>query len=85
MTITIDATFENGQLKFKEPVVLAEGTPVRVTITPVDIDRDPLEGLIGICTGGPPDGAENHDKYLYEAEFEKRRRISKNATRRRNP
>ena len=41
MAITVDATFENGQLKLKEPVVLADGTPVRVTITPIDED-DPL-------------------------------------------
>jgi len=65
MTITVDATIESGQLKLKEPVVLAEGTPVRVTITPVGSDRDPLAGLIGICSSGRTDGAENHDKYLY--------------------
>jgi predicted DNA-binding antitoxin AbrB/MazE fold protein len=61
MTITVDATFENGQLNFKEPVVLADGTAVRVTITPVDGDRDPLEGIIGTCTG-PRDGADNYAK-----------------------
>ena len=65
MTITVDATFENGQIKLKEPLALAEGTAVRVTITPASDVRDPFAGLIGICTGGPPDGAENHDKYLY--------------------
>ena len=77
MTITVDATFEGGQLKLKEPVALAEGTPVRVTITPVEGDRDPLEGFIGICTGGPRDGAENHDKYIYGAEFDQRRQARK--------
>ena len=65
MTITVDATIESGQLKLKEPVVLAEGTPVRVTITPVDGDYDPLEAVIGICRGGPRDGAANHDDYIY--------------------
>lgn len=65
MAITLDATFESGQLKFKQPIQLAEGTTVRVTITPVDEDRDPLAGLIGVCRSGRPDGAENHDKYLY--------------------
>jgi predicted DNA-binding antitoxin AbrB/MazE fold protein len=65
MTITVDATFENGQLKFKEPVALADGTPVRVTITPVVEDHDPLAGVIGVCRTGRTDGAENHDKYLY--------------------
>jgi predicted DNA-binding antitoxin AbrB/MazE fold protein len=64
MAITVDATFENGQLKFKEPVVLAEGTPVRVTITPLDAD-DPLAGVVGACNTGRTDGAENHDKYIY--------------------
>jgi predicted DNA-binding antitoxin AbrB/MazE fold protein len=65
MTLTLEATCENGQLKFKEPVPLAEGTTVRVTITPVDEDYDPLDAVIGICKGGPRDGAENHDKYIY--------------------
>jgi predicted DNA-binding antitoxin AbrB/MazE fold protein len=65
MTITVDATIESGQLKFKEPVVLAEGTPVRVTITPVDAPSDPFAGLIGMFSSGRTDGAENHDKYLY--------------------
>ena len=65
MTITVEATYENGQLKFKEPVVLAEGTSVRVSITPVDDDYDPLDAVIGICKDGPRDGAENHDKYIY--------------------
>jgi predicted DNA-binding antitoxin AbrB/MazE fold protein len=65
MTITVEATFVNGQLKFKEPVVLAEGTPVRVTISPIDEVDDPLAGVIGICKGKVRDGAQNHDKYIY--------------------
>ena len=65
MTITVEAVYQNGQLQFKEPVILAEGTPVRVTITPVDEDDDPLDAVIGICDTGLPDGAENHDKYIY--------------------
>jgi predicted DNA-binding antitoxin AbrB/MazE fold protein len=64
MTITVDAVFQNGRLQFKEPVHLTDGTPVRVSITPLDEDYDPLEGVIGICEGGPSDGAENHDKYI---------------------
>ena len=71
MTITVDATFENGQLKLKQPVVLAEGTPVRLTITPTSED-DPLAGVIGIGEG-PVDGADNHDKYIYGPQFGKRR------------
>jgi len=66
MTITVEATFENGQLTFKGPVPLAEGTPVRVTITPVDDDYDPLDAVIGIGDGpAEGDGAQNHDKYIY--------------------
>lgn len=64
MTLTLEATVENGQLKLKEPIALAEGTAVRVTISPVDADYDPLDAVIGSCDG-PPDGAENHDKYIY--------------------
>ena len=30
-----------------------------------DEDYDPLDAVIGICKGGPRDGAENHDKYIY--------------------
>jgi predicted DNA-binding antitoxin AbrB/MazE fold protein len=72
MTITVDAVFRNGQLEFKEPVQLAEGTPVRVEITPVrveitpvDEDDDPLEAVIGIGDSGRTDGAEQHDHYIY--------------------
>jgi predicted DNA-binding antitoxin AbrB/MazE fold protein len=79
MTITVDATFENGQLKLKQPVALAEGTAVRVTITPAEESHDPLAGVIGIgdsgrdplaelvgrFSSGRTDGAANHDKYLY--------------------
>lgn len=28
-------------------------------------EENPLYGLIGLGKGGPPDGAENHDQYLY--------------------
>jgi AbrB family looped-hinge helix DNA binding protein len=27
--------------------------------------KGPLSELVGIGKGGPPDGAKNHDKYLY--------------------
>jgi predicted DNA-binding antitoxin AbrB/MazE fold protein len=64
MTITIEATFENGVLKPKEPLDLVDGTQVRLAITPVDEDFDPLDAVIGIGEG-PPDGADNHDKYIY--------------------
>lgn len=64
MTITIDATVENGVLRPKEPLTLTEGMEVRVAITPVDEHYDPLDAVIGIGDG-PPDGADNHDKYIY--------------------
>ncbi len=65
MTITIDATFENGMLKPKTPLGLAEGAEVRVTINALDADHDPLEAVIGSCDSGRTDGADNHDKYIY--------------------
>jgi predicted DNA-binding antitoxin AbrB/MazE fold protein len=64
MSITAEATYESGQLRFKQPIALAEGTQVRVVITPLDEDHDPLDAVIGIGEG-PPDGADNHDKYIY--------------------
>ena len=33
--------------------------------TPEETDRNPPYEIIGIVKGGPVDGAENHDKYLY--------------------
>ena len=64
MSLVVEATFENGTFKLAQPVALPEGTQVRLTITRVDEDYDPLDAVIGICDG-PPDGAENHDKYIY--------------------
>jgi len=64
MTSAVDATFEGGQLESKQPIVLAETTPVRVTITPVAEPIDPLESVIGIGEG-PGDGADHRDKYIY--------------------
>ena len=65
MTLTVEAVYENGQLKFKEPLALADGTAVRVTITPVDEAADPLDRMIGACDTGRTDGAAKHDRYLY--------------------
>ena len=64
MTLTIEAVYEHGVLKPKQPLTLADGTEVHLSVTPVDDDYDPLEGVIGIGDG-PPDGADNHDKYIY--------------------
>ncbi|HWG46664.1 MAG TPA: antitoxin family protein [Gemmataceae bacterium] len=64
MTITIEAIYKNGVFTPKESLALPEGTEVRVTINTLPEDTDPLDEVIGICDG-PPDGAANHDKYLY--------------------
>lgn len=64
MTITVEAVYENGVLRPKQPLALTEGTEVRLTISPLEEDYDPLDAVIGIGDG-PPDGADNHDKYLY--------------------
>lgn len=66
MTITIQATFENGVLKPKEPLTLGEGTEVELTIRPVADEPDPLDAVIGICTEGPDTSlAARHDEILY--------------------
>src|SRR5260370_9166743 len=63
MTITLEATYEKGQLKFKKPLALAEGTTVRVTIASLNED-DPFADIIGICHSGRRDVAAHHDRYL---------------------
>ncbi|MGD9856454.1 MAG: antitoxin family protein [Planctomycetaceae bacterium] len=65
MTITAEATVENGQLKLKHAIALPQGTAVRVTITPVDDNYDPLDAVIGIGESGCTDGAAQHDHYIY--------------------
>ena len=66
MTISVEATFENGAFKPLKPVSLPDGTPVHLEVSPVDTPFDPLEAVIGIGEGPPEgDGAENHDKYIY--------------------
>jgi len=63
MSITVEATYEKGTLKLPQTVSFPEGAHLRVTITPMEDDQDPLKAVIGICKGRPPDGAANHDKY----------------------
>lgn len=64
MTLTIDATYENGVLKPRQPLPVTDGAEVRLSISLGDDDYDPLEAVIGIGDG-PSDGADNHDKYIY--------------------
>ena len=65
MPLTIKATYENGVLKPKEPLSLAEGTEVELTLHPTDEEYDPLDAVIGIGNSGRTDGADNHDHYIY--------------------
>ena len=65
VTLTIKATYQNGVLKPKEPLALAEGTEVEAVLHPVDEDYDPLEAVIGIGDSGRTDGADQHDHYIY--------------------
>jgi predicted DNA-binding antitoxin AbrB/MazE fold protein len=51
MTLTVEAVYTNGVLKPKHPLTLAEGTEVRLTLSPVDEDYDPLEAGIGCGWG----------------------------------
>jgi len=68
----VKAIYEDGVFKPTEPVDLEEKTEVEVLI-PTPSPRDPhdptewkaIEQLIGCVDGGPEDGADNHDNYLY--------------------
>jgi predicted DNA-binding antitoxin AbrB/MazE fold protein len=71
MTITVEATYEDGVLKPAEPLALAEHQKVRVTVEP---SRPPIwELAVALTADAPPeelekppiDGASQHDHYLY--------------------
>ena len=69
MMKTIQAIYEKGVLHPLEPIEgLAERVPVKITVE-LEGDRlseeDPVLEVIGICSGGPEDGAEQHDHYIY--------------------
>lgn len=64
MTLTVEAIYENGVFTPKQPLTLAEGAQVQLTIHTPSEAEDPFDAVIGTCDG-PPDGAANHDKYLY--------------------
>jgi len=80
MTITVKAVYEDGVLKPKSPLELAEHTEVELLVIrplacdPGDPALDPddptgwkaIDRLIGCIGGGERDVAENHDKYLYD-------------------
>jgi predicted DNA-binding antitoxin AbrB/MazE fold protein len=71
MTLTIDAIYENGVLKPKEPLPLKDHEKVRVT---VELARPPIwERIAALTADAPPeelekppiDGAAQIDHYLY--------------------
>ena len=66
MNLTVEAVYENGVLKPRQPLALPEGAEVRLTLSPLEQDYDPLEEVIGICDDGPPISlAERHDELVY--------------------
>jgi len=71
MTTTIEAVYERGVLRLKEPVALADGTVVEVTITTdVSSGETPAEILSAIASlplegDGQPFSGRDHDKILY--------------------
>ena len=58
----------------REQLEAHSGEDVEVSIHTEDMRpdeepaRNPLYDIIGIAKGGRPDGAENHDRYLYGRE-----------------
>ncbi|MEX0717289.1 MAG: antitoxin family protein [Planctomycetaceae bacterium] len=66
MTLTVDATWQDGVLKPNEPVRLPDGALVRVSIFLPDDEADPLADVIGIADGpASGDSADEHDRYIY--------------------
>ena len=73
MTTTIDAIYERGVLRLKEPLALADGAIVEVTITasvPSGESKTPAEILSAIASlpvegDGQPFSGRDHDKILY--------------------
>jgi predicted DNA-binding antitoxin AbrB/MazE fold protein len=64
MTITVEATYENGTLKLKQPVPLREHEQVRVTI---ESARSPLLEAYGIM--GWTGDAETLERIALDPEF----------------
>ncbi|MDX2241217.1 MAG: antitoxin family protein [Leptolyngbyaceae cyanobacterium bins.302] len=72
MTITTEAVYEQGVLKLVQPIPLAEGTRVEVTVVSTQLPRteNPSEILAKIAAlplEGHPDqfSGRNHDAVLY--------------------
>lgn len=58
MIITAEATFEKGRFTLRTPVALAEGTAVRLTITPLS-DQRPANGLASLEPSLAPPASSN--------------------------
>lgn len=73
MTTTVEAIYEQGMLRLKEPIALAEGTEVEVIVIarePAISEAKPAEILASIAAlPSESDGAEfsgrDHDRLLY--------------------
>jgi predicted DNA-binding antitoxin AbrB/MazE fold protein len=78
MTTTVDAIYERGVLRLKEPISLAEGAEVEVIV----ISREPRVGeaepaeVLAAIASLPLEGADgafsgrNHDSILYNRKDE---------------
>ena len=55
MTLTVDATYENGMLKLAEPVPLKDQEKVKVTILSGTSRADLTAGMLWLWTGDPED------------------------------
>lgn len=64
MTLTVEATYENGTLKLEQPLPLKEHEKVRVTVVP---RTSWVQETYGIC--GWKGSAEDLDRLLAENEF----------------
>jgi predicted DNA-binding antitoxin AbrB/MazE fold protein len=67
MSEAVEAIFENGVFRPLQPVELAEGERVKLTVTPADERAaDPAADLTDIAVDtGIPDLATDIDYYLY--------------------
>lgn len=71
MTTTIQAVYERGVLRLKEPIELADGTTVEVTITSSKPGCETPAEILSAIASLPIDGdgsefsGRDHDKVLY--------------------
>jgi predicted DNA-binding antitoxin AbrB/MazE fold protein len=75
MTKTIQAVYAGGVFKPSEPVAIADGTSVELTVraevpeapVPADVTRNALLEIASMPLEGPDDGfsGADHDKVLY--------------------